>query len=661
MEYVEGIPIDEYCRAHELTTVAKLQLFLNVCSAITYAHQNLIIHRDIKPANILISKKGAVKLLDFGVAKLTESQGRETRTLDVMMTPNFASPEQFRREALSTTSDVYALGILLYKLVTESLPYTLEDTGPSVVERRICDEMPPPPSAVSTVSSRDIDAIVMKALRKEPERRYATVNELSADIQRYLDGYPVKAAPDSLSYRSIKFLRRNKGRLLATGSATFALLIALGIALNSRQEALTAQLIAKQKSEVTQQAAQFLGSVFSKASPFRHGGAVPSVQALLESSISDIDNAFATEPVLQAMLYTEVAVAMAELSMTEEAQRTAGRALKALERPSDGDVDYPSVRLQTLLRLSGMPWVITDFGQAMDMIDKARATALSQPSPDPFQLALIELRQSRLEYEWDRPDAGLAAVERVLAHAPLEIDAPAVFAEALSHKGKIIAARHRDVESGLALMRRALEVKTTALGELHPSILWELDNYATHIQRVPENALEIANIAERQQRIIDHNFGGDSVWSAFPLWTRGAAAAASGDWASAETSFDKFVSIGLEQGYSGMFLVYSSRDSGWSALKQRKFMKAEQDFQRMLDYAQAAFGTSHWAISDAHLYLSVLKRLQGDNASSYEHLGASLANIDRYFDGHERSDVEFAYLRESAQALAMISEHNAQF
>ena len=235
MEYANGLPIQRYCEQNSLSIRQRIELFKSVCAAVRFAHQNLVVHRDLKPDNILVLEDGTPKLLDFGTAKLLSPADvlvdtEFTRQGYHSYTPQYASPEQVLGQSISTASDIYSLGVLLYVLTTGVPPYELKEFTTAELVRVVCGQQPPRPSqkaAPGTLDS-DIDAIVLKALRKEPEQRYASVDQLIADLDAYLDGRPVAAHQGNFRYRAGKFARRNK--LAFAGTAVLSVAILAGIA-----------------------------------------------------------------------------------------------------------------------------------------------------------------------------------------------------------------------------------------------------------------------------------------------------------------------------------------------------------------------------------------------------------------------------------------------
>jgi len=268
MEYVDGLRIDEYCDERSLSIVKRLDIFLQVCEAVQYAHQHLIVHRDLKPSNIFVTPDGQVKLLDFGVAKVLEpGHAPDVTARDLRwLTPSYASPEQVRGDPISTASDIYSLGAILYELLTGHHAHNFPSRSAREIERVVCDEIPGMPSTVavrevevrsledpqagkiepaSVASERDttpdrlatllrgdLDTIVLMALRKEPQRRYATVGQFAEDIRRYLDGMPVVARPNTFRYRSAKFIRRHRVSVAAAFAVFWILVGAVAVSTN---------------------------------------------------------------------------------------------------------------------------------------------------------------------------------------------------------------------------------------------------------------------------------------------------------------------------------------------------------------------------------------------------------------------------------------------
>ncbi len=230
LEFVDGVPITEYCAP--LDRHARLQLFLKVCQAVEHAYRNLIVHRDLKPANILVTAAGEPKLLDFGIAKLLDPAAGNTQTAFAALTPDYASPEQVRGEPITTASDVYSLGVILYQLLTNRKPYQLDTATLLEMDRVICLQPPAAPNL-----GDELDPILLMALRKEPARRYAGVQRLAEDIEAYLENRPVAARPDTLVYRSKKFVRRNWWQLGAAAAVLISLTAGLAFSLAEQRRA----------------------------------------------------------------------------------------------------------------------------------------------------------------------------------------------------------------------------------------------------------------------------------------------------------------------------------------------------------------------------------------------------------------------------------------
>ncbi len=357
MEFVDGLTIDAYCRDKNLSVRGRLELFLTVCEAVQSAHASLVVHRDIKPANILVTADGVVKLLDFGIAKILNAPTDEpalTRATDRVMTPEYASPEQIRGEPVTTATDVYALGVLLYELLTGRRPFRLENTTAAEAERIICESEPDKPSTVVAATAReghslrnelsgDLDNIVRMAMRKEAPRRYPSAGALAEDIRRYLDGFPVVAAPDSFNYRAGKFVRRHKA---AVAMATLVAMLIVGFGIGMGVLARRAQ----RERDTAQQVSQFMMDLFAVADPERARGREVTAREVLDRSaakLRELDN----QPVIQARLLDHMGRIYENLGLYEQSASLLERAVNLRRKMADRDDAALASSLKALAEL----------------------------------------------------------------------------------------------------------------------------------------------------------------------------------------------------------------------------------------------------------------------------------------------------------------------
>ena len=338
MDFVEGASIERYAEQEDLGLAERVELVLELCDAVESAHRALVVHRDIKPSNVLVDSDRRVRLLDFGIAKSLEGSSLETQTGQHAMTPQYAPPEQYQGKTITVASDVYQLGLLTYELIARQRPYDLSKSTPAESVRLVCEERPEPPSTVRVEDaepldiSPDLDLILMKALHKEPERRYLTVERLADDLRRYLNREPVAARPDSSGYRLRLFFVRNAA--VASLTAVAFIVGLAGAAWSIRSLALERQATELQAIRATlerdraEETVAFLVNVLAKADPFFSPDADISVREALRRGAIELESDWEGSTHDRARLLEVVALVETRLGMHSE---SVGHARQALD------------------------------------------------------------------------------------------------------------------------------------------------------------------------------------------------------------------------------------------------------------------------------------------------------------------------------------------
>ncbi len=554
MEYVAGTPITTFCDTNRYPIGQRLRLFRMVCAAVQFAHRNLIVHRDLKPSNILVTQSGEVKLLDFGIAKLLDPAASDvpvqrTQTEMRMLTPEYAAPEQVRGEPVTTATDVYALGVLLYELLTGHLPYRLRKRRQAEMERIICEEAPARPStaigeieeivqpdgttetltpervstARATQAARlrralrgDLDNVVMMALRKEPARRYASADQMAMDLGRYLDGHPVIARKDTFSYRASKFVRRN--RLGVGAAAGFVILLLVFSVVTASQ----VRRVAHERDKA-EQVSTFLAGVFAAANPTTAQGDTLTAIELLERGTARIEAELADQPAVRADLLDVMSSAYLAQGAYHRAETLALQAVAVRLEDTSPALPHSLMRLAEALEAQsrfteadslfrGIVAYQRDHGDEPSLINalerRGEFLISSLSSPDTVTSVFQEALTLRRRH-YGTSDSGLGrtlflyasayhvggdyrAAEKLFREAldeqrrfPGDI---AVTAQTLAQLGPILSFR-REYAAADSVLREAAELHERLYGRAHPetaSVLSYLALNLTSLERLDE-------------------------------------------------------------------------------------------------------------------------------------------------------------------------------
>ncbi len=540
MEYVDGVDLLSHARQHQLDVPARLRLFVKVCRAVAHAHRALVVHRDLKPGNILVTANGEPKLLDFGIAKLLQDDGEPdtaapmTRTGNMLLTPEYSSPEQVRGEAVTTATDVYALGAILYELLSGRRAQVLPDRSVTAMIAVVCDGHAPPPStavdaADSTLRRRlrgDLDTIVAVAMRKEPLRRYDSAAALADDLQRHLDGLPVTARPDTFAYRTSKFVRRH--RLPLAGLAALLLLLitfaihtarqnrVIGAERNTaeirRQEAEKQRDIARDEREqaerqrqVANQIAEFLVDMFSMASPDPERAEALRARELLDRGARRIDLDLVTSPAQRGALQQAMGRAYIALGLYPAARPLLEASERNFAAVAAGTEDHRTA--QYWLGVLAMHQGDNAAGESLLRLSTTPATDGAPRSPQTQSLRLCTLATWLRDVgRFDEADA-LVASAASLTGEPLVANGTDGIVDLRIVRATIRRDRG-DFRGALELLRE-VELHAEASGEArHPRYLVLYRELGRTFQELGE--LEEARSAIELSLSMSRDYAGDS-------------------------------------------------------------------------------------------------------------------------------------------------------
>jgi eukaryotic-like serine/threonine-protein kinase len=500
MEYVEGESLHRYCDRNQLTVRERLGLFMDVCAAVAYAHASLVIHRDLKPENILVDAEGQVRLLDFGIAKLLsddDAAGARTETGLAVMTPAYAAPEQVLGEPVGTGTDVYALGVILYELLSGVRPYDVRTRSLLEIERVVCREMPEKPSArVSGVAGSpegtpsvgvsrqvdprqlrkrlagDLDVICLKALRKEPNRRYASVDGLRDDIGRHLTGHPVLARPDTTGYRLRKWVGRHRSGV-TTGAVAAAgvVLLTTVYVLQVGAERDEARLEAAKAAEV----AGFLQGLFELSDPSQSRGETVTVREVLDAGAVRLDTELANQPEVRTTMMRVVGDVYGSLGLADRRRPLLEQALaeqRALYGPDHPEVATTMMSLGVALQDAGEREEARRlFRASLATFRRLHGNGHPMVAEGLNHLSFVEETMGNIEVARDLMQEQLSV--------RLEIHPPDDYRVAYARvKLAGLMRRTGELEAAEPLLREGLEVQRRHYGEPHPTVASTMRNLA---------------------------------------------------------------------------------------------------------------------------------------------------------------------------------------
>jgi serine/threonine-protein kinase len=635
MEYVDGERIDLFCDRHRLTITQRLALFRGVCAAVHAAHQNLVVHRDLKPSNILVTRDRTLKLLDFGIAKLIEV--RETAHTvalthaDVrLFTPGHASPEQVRGELITTATDVYLLGVLLYELLTGSKPFDFQSVRLAEIERVICNHTPPLPSEVMVIGhgsseverrriaeaaelrgstparmrrelAGDLDNIVMKALRKEPARRYTSADELATDLKRHESGQTVIARRDTMRYRAGKFVRRHSMAVSATAGVV-VLLAALATAMGVQAHRVSQErAIAENERKHSDEIAKFLTGLFEVADPSEARGNAITAREILDRGALRIQQELADAPETQADLMDTIGRVYLNLGLTADARPQLEKAQAMREKLFPGDHESKAASLTSLGSLELASGRIDEaekhYEDALAMNERLHGKHTVAVATSLWDMGKVLKEKG----DYKAAEARLRASMQLFSQIE---GAKSVHVSAVMNEIAQLMERRGEHEGAELMFRQALAIDRAMLGNDHPNVVHNMHNLAVVLQS--RGKLDEARpLFEESIAMLKKVMGEKHPDTLDALGNYGRFLQASGDLAGAEKILRQVLALDTEvRGANHPYVGYDHVNLGLLLHQKGEYAEAEQQYKAALRIYVATLPADHQYIAAAQVGLA---------------------------------------------------------
>jgi serine/threonine-protein kinase len=630
MEYVDGRPIDRYADETRLSIDGRLALFDQVCGAVARAHRNLIAHRDLKPGNVFVSADGTVKLLDFGVAKLIEAEDGPddapvTRAGMRVMTPEYASPEQFRGDPVTTATDVYSLGVLLYELLTGVRPNGPAGASARALQRAALERDPDPPSLAAARAGEaaaaargstaqglrrrlqgDLDNIVLKALEKDADRRYASVDALADDLGRHRCGLPVSARGDSIGYRAGRFLRRH--RAAAAGAAAVVVLVTTLVAYYSVRLA-TERDRARLEAQSATRIAEFVTGLFRDADPIRSADPNVTARELLQRGAARLETELGADPDVQARLLTTIGLSYRSIGLLDESVAAHERALES--RRARLGPDHPEIA-ESLTNIGGALYYAGRYDEARRRYEEAlRIYEASSDAPPEHVaetlngLGLLDRREGQL-------DRAAATLERALALRERALGADDPRIAPLANNLGLVHMSLGNHERALALFDRAADLHAKGVGPDSPLVAGSLMNAGDALARQGEFEAALPKL-QQALAIQEQAYGPDHRDTATAVNALAGALMDVGRYEEALPLFSR-----AERAYASAlgpghpYVAYPIVNAGDVYWKIGDHARALAAYERALAIREAAFGAVHRDVAATLQRIGALRVLMHD-------------------------------------------------